>query len=79
MLVLIGDADDWTPVKYCRYMELTGESPHEYQLIVYPGATHSFDWVDSPGQYLGHKMIYDPAATEDSYARVRAFLERHLE
>lgn len=79
LLVLIGDADDWTHVEYCRQMELTGEVPHEYQLIVYPGATHSFDWVDSPGEYLGHKIIYDPAATEDAYRRTREFLERHLE
>ena len=39
LLVLIGDADDWTPVTYCRQMELIGSAPHEYQLIVYPGAT----------------------------------------
>ena len=78
LLVLIGDADDWTPAQYCRQMELTGETPHDYQLMIYPGATHSFDWVESPGEYLGHTMIYDPAATEDAYRRSREFLELYL-
>ncbi len=78
LLVLIGDADDWTPAQYCRQMELTGEAPHDYQLIVYPGATHAFDWHESPGEFLGHKMIYDPAAYEDAYRRAREFLERYL-
>ena len=77
--MLIGEADDWTPATYCRQMELTSESPYKYQLIVYPGATHSFDWADSPGEYLGHKMVYDPVATEDAYRRTREFLENHLE
>ncbi|MFP6744728.1 MAG: dienelactone hydrolase family protein [Alphaproteobacteria bacterium] len=79
LLVLIGEADDWTPATYCRQMELTSESPYEYQLIIYPGATHSFDWADSPGEYLGHKMVYDPVATEDAYWPTREFLENHLE
>ncbi len=79
LLVLIGDADDWTPVTYCRQMELTGETPHDYQLIVYPGATHAFDWAESPGEYLGHRMIYDPAASVDAYRRVSEILKRYFE
>ena len=79
LLVLIGDADDWTPVSYCRQMELTGEAPHDYQLVVYPGATHAFDWAGAPGEYFGHKMIYDPAASVDAYRRVREILKRYVE
>lgn len=77
LLVLIGDADDWTPVQYCRQMELTGDSPHEYQLIVYPGASHGFDALES-WESFGHKGWPDPAATEDAYRRAREFLERYL-
>ena len=54
------------------------DSPHTYELVVYPGASHSFDWRGS-WEYLGHKGWYDPAATEDAYERVKAFLERYLE
>ncbi len=77
LLVLIGDADDWSPVQRCRQMELTGEAPHDYQLIVYPGATHDFD-MGTIREVLGYKIIYDPAATEDAYRRVQEFLERYL-
>ena len=79
LLVLIGDADDWTPVTYCRQMEITGEAPYDYQLIVYPGATHAFDWAGATGEYFGHKLIYDPVASVDAYRRVREMLKRYLE
>lgn len=78
LLVLIGDADDWTPVRYCRQMELTGETPHEYQLIVYPGASHAFDSPET-WEYLGHKGWHDPEATADAYKRSREFLAKHLD
>lgn len=78
LLVLIGDADDWTRAVYCKAMTLKGETKHEYELVVYPGATHAFDWENAPGEYLGHKLIYDPEATADAYKRVAEFLERHL-
>jgi dienelactone hydrolase len=78
LLVLIGDADDWTLAEHCRLMTLEGDTTHEYQLIVYPGATHAFAWEVEPWEYLGHKGRYDPAATADAYKRVFEFLERHL-
>jgi dienelactone hydrolase len=83
LLVLIGDADDWTPVNRCTSMELRGDPlpPYElppYELVVYPGATHAFDWPAAPETYFGHHLRYDAAAAEDAYRRIRAFLDRYL-
>ncbi|MBM3520892.1 MAG: hypothetical protein FJX63_09040 [Alphaproteobacteria bacterium] len=43
LLVMIGDADDWTPKPLCddTLAKAKGTPPVEY--VVYPGATHSFD------------------------------------
>lgn len=79
LLVLIGDADDWSHAAYCKSMELQGDTTHEYQLIVYPGATHAFDSPGEPWEYLGHKGWYDPEATTDAYKRAGNFLERYMQ
>jgi dienelactone hydrolase len=46
LLVLIGDADDWTPSSLCdaaiESSNKSGASP-PVEYVVYPGATHSFD------------------------------------
>lgn len=78
LIVLIGDDDDWTPVGRCTSMELKGEALPEYELVVYPGATHAFDWPAAPPSYFGYTLRYDPAAAEDAYRRVRDFLGRYL-
>jgi dienelactone hydrolase len=79
LLVLTGGEDDWTPPGTCRSMQITGDSPPAYERIEYPGATHAFDWQEAPPEMFGHKMRYDPAATEDAYLRVRAFLDKNLQ
>jgi dienelactone hydrolase len=68
-LVLIGDADDWTPPSRCL-----GAS----NLKVYPGATHAFDSQRPDRVYLGHHMSYDAAAAADAINRTRQFLSSHL-
>lgn len=78
LLVLTGGDDDWTPPGTCRAMQVIGDDPPSYERIEYPGATHAFDWKEAPAELFGHKMRYDPAVTEDAYARVRAFLDRYL-
>ena len=78
LLILIGDADDWTFAYRCERMELKGPTRHAVTLKVYPDGTHSFD-VDKPDrEYLGHTMKYHPAATRDAVARVQAFLANYL-
>lgn len=78
LIVLIGDKDDWTPVDRCRSMELKGDALPPYELVIYPGATHAFDWPAAPETYFGYHLRYDPAAGDDAYRRVRAFLAAHL-
>ena len=50
LLILIGEADDWTSANLCvgamRAAEQMG-SPVDVDLVVYPGATHGFDNVDA--------------------------------
>ncbi len=78
LLVLIGDADSWTRASHCQSLTLEGETTHDYELVVYPGATHTFDWDDIEPEYLGHKFTFDPEATQDAYRRMRELLDLHL-
>ena len=41
LLILMGEADDWTPAKPCK--TLAAASPDSVKLILYPGAYHDFD------------------------------------
>ncbi|MEM7121920.1 MAG: dienelactone hydrolase family protein [Pseudomonadota bacterium] len=78
LLILIGSADTSTPLARCESLSLAGDS-EVYEIIVYPGATHAFDWVDSPGEFYGHRMIYDAEVTEDAYRRMFDFLALHVQ
>ena len=79
LLVLIGDADDWTPSGICQDM-VAGlpASSQPVELAVYPGATHSFDCKACDGTYWGHRLVHDAAAHEDAMARARALLDATL-
>lgn len=75
LLVLIGDADDWTPAGICR--DMVADLPPAsapVDLVVYPGATHSFDCRACNGDYWGHRLVHDAPAHDDAIARVAAFL-----
>jgi dienelactone hydrolase len=93
LLVLIGQADDWTRASACEAMKAgrsdigvsrTAGDRSQVQLIVYPGAHHGYDIVDfsllpSSGiMFQGHRLEYNEAATRDSIAQVRDFLQRTL-
>jgi len=79
LLVMVGDADDWTPSGICEDMvEALPASSLPVELAVYPGATHSFDCKVCNGTYWGHRLVYDPAAHEDAMARTRALLDATL-
>lgn len=78
LLILIGDADDWTYSYRCERMELRDPIGPTVTLKVYPGATHAFDADQPGGEFYGHTMRFDPEATQDAVARVRAFLFRYL-
>jgi dienelactone hydrolase len=78
-LILIGDADDWTPAAKCeRWRDTVAKDDHTVQLIVYHGATHGFDSERPLHVYAGHMVGRDPTAADDAIARTRAFLQRYL-
>ncbi len=87
-LILIGNADDWTPAATCQQMVAgaRGRSAH-VQLVVYPEAHHEFDRANSPirlrtglvntadpsGRAHGGT---NPAARTDAFKRVPQWLAR---
>ncbi len=79
LLVLIGDADDWTPAGICTDMVAAlPTSSAAVELAVYRGATHSFDCQACDGEYWGHHLVHDATAHADAIARVEAFLSATL-
>jgi dienelactone hydrolase len=78
-LILIGDADDWTPLARCeRWRTLAQTGGHALEMKVYPGAVHSFDGFSQPRLFAGHHVGRDPAAAADSLAQTRAFFAQRL-
>ncbi len=93
LLVLIGDADTWTPSSACEAMaagrtELgASRGPGDrskVELVVYPGAHHSFDVLDLvvvPTRGLtvfGYRVEFNEDAMKDAIVRVRDFLQRTI-
>ena len=86
-LILVGERDDWAPAAACRKLA-THESDlgtrrdasagTPIDLVVYPEATHAFDYRLPPMHCLGHFTQYDAAATRDAEVHVRDFLYRVL-
>jgi dienelactone hydrolase len=86
-LILVGERDDWTPAAPCRKL-----AAHEsdigvtrdpatgtpIDLVVYPDATHAFDYRFPPTRYMGHFIQYDEVAARDAETQVRVFLRRVL-
>ena len=91
LLLLIGDADDWTPAAPCKTLAATvaarGEPMH---IVTYPDTYHDFDSPAltakrvrkdvpngvNPG--AGVTTAPNPEAREDAKLRVKAFLSDHL-
>lgn len=86
ILILMGEADDQTPLSLCQDLQarsLNGSASIE--LVAYPGAYHEFDVVElqqglsvegADGRTHWHK--YDKEAHEDAIERVKSFLAEHL-
>ena len=92
LLVLIGEADDWTPARECDAMitAMRGRGA-DATLVVYPGAYHYFDvegqvktyLADAanhtlPGGCCGATVAYDAAAATDARRRIDEFFGYHL-
>ena len=81
VLILIGEADDWTPADRCREMVAQARPDSApITLHVYPDAHHAFDIdVLKPGRRaLGHSVEYNELAAKDAEEKTRAFLAAHL-
>ena len=88
LLILIGEADDWTPAEPCRALaERAQASGKPVSIVTYPGAYHDFDHPNLPIHVVGG-LAYtadgrgsahtgtDPSARADAIGRVLAFLAR---
>lgn len=86
LLLLIGEADDWTPAEPCRRL---AEAAPQIRLVTYPEAYHAFDAPSgrvrvrqdvpngvNPG--AGVTFGSNPAARADAVRRVSDFLAEHL-
>jgi dienelactone hydrolase len=81
LLILIGEADEWTPAKDCRrFVERVSEGGQtdQVQLKVYPGATHAFDAQGSFRIVAGHPINPNPTAAADAWGQVVEFLQRRV-
>jgi dienelactone hydrolase len=92
LLVLMGDADDWTTPGPC--LEMAGamrQRGADVTVVLYPGAVHYFDVKGQPRTYLpdvanrnkpgeccGATVGYDPPAAADARRRVAGFFGYHL-
>ena len=78
-LILIGDADDWTPMALCaRWGDAVRTNGHVVQMKVYPGARHGFDAPHPPHFFAGHNVGQDPAAMADAFVETRRFFDERL-
>lgn len=75
LTIFIGDRDDWTPSDRCEIIKhIPSEKPVE--LVVYPGARHSFDYPLGRREFHGHVLDHDPRATSDSWSRIEKVIEQ---
>ncbi|HEU5197908.1 MAG TPA: dienelactone hydrolase family protein [Methylomirabilota bacterium] len=90
LLILIGEADDWTPAEPCRTLaERAAQAGSPVAIKIYPGAHHSFD-SPNPVRYVGTRINPSapmgrgattgghPEAWADSIRQVAAFFGQHL-
>jgi dienelactone hydrolase len=81
VLILMGDADDWTPPGPCH--AVAERLPAKVKLVTYPGAYHDFDVPDRPVRIMsglasppsGHAHAgSNPMAREEALRQVPAFI-----
>ena len=91
LLLLIGEADDWTVASKCREMiENMRARGAPAEIVLYAGAHHYFDVEGQAETYLsdvgnenhpdgaGATVAFDAAANADAHRRVEQFLARYL-
>jgi dienelactone hydrolase len=91
LLLLIGEADDWTLASTCREMvENMRARGAPAEIVVYAGAYHYFDVEGQAKTFLadvgnenrpggaGATVAFDTAASADAHRRVEQFLARYF-
>ncbi|MCC7484357.1 MAG: dienelactone hydrolase family protein [Burkholderiales bacterium] len=91
LIVLSGEADDWTPAAPCVALaESAKREGGPMEIVTYPGAHHSFDRINLPLRYrptvrnpnnpgrLGATVGENPAARDDAIRRTLEFFAMHL-
>ena len=90
LLILVGEKDDWTPAHDCEVLaERSRAEGLTVELVVYPGAQHSFDSTarlrfdanrrnSNSETGRGATTAGDPDAWADAKQRVTAFFARTL-
>lgn len=88
LLILSGEADDWTPAQPCSDLVARAKSQNApVDIHVYPGAHHDFDAPNAPLRVRRNVATTasgtatvgtDPAARADAIERAPDFLARHM-
>lgn len=91
LLILSGEADDWTPAETCKALaEIARQEGAPLEIVTYPGAHHAFDRIGLAVRYrpnvrnlnkpdrLGATVGEHPQAREDAIRRTKAFFAQAL-
>ena len=74
-LVLIGEKDDVYPAALCQAVK---DKPN-YEVVVFPGATHGFVFPNGqPLKYGSASIVYDVGAALEAQQRIDAFMAAHM-
>ena len=79
ILILAGALDDWNVASRCSDFASAPENSANVKIKIYPGATHGYDRPGAPTVYFGHRVEYNAAAAQDSYAQAHSFLAQYLQ
>ncbi len=79
ILILAGELDDWCPVEMCQSGMPSEKGKHEVILKIYTEATHCFDYVGIDKTINGHRLLYNPSATNDAIKQVKKYLGKYLQ
>ena len=80
ILVLAGELDDWTSAKECEDAKSAYNSEHDdglLNVIVYPGAYHSFDLPITLQTFAGHRVGRNGPALVKSRKEILTFFDKH--
>lgn len=74
LLVLSGEADDWTPPTHCKSLDKAGD---RLTVVTYKGAVHSFDLNIPVQTYQGHKVGGNSKARSDARRKMIDFFKQN--